>query len=124
MGQKMAIMMLGFCLVWGMSAGAQELPLVYQEGNKIVAGSGYLQGFGALKLMYLEGSPFEMGLQQGLLITYDQDALEFRDAANLLYNPLAGEHAGLKKVEVAFKQFYFNTKLLPMIERNIPEELE
>lgn len=122
MGQKMGIVVLGICLIWGMLASAQELSLVYQEGNKVVVGKGFLQDFGTLKLMYLEGSPFEMGLQQGLLITYDQDALRFKDSANLLYNPLAGKHAGLKKLEVGFKQFYFKGKLLPMIKRNIPEE--
>jgi predicted choloylglycine hydrolase/tetratricopeptide (TPR) repeat protein len=107
---------------WGITANAQELPSVYREGSKIIAGNGYLLDYGDLKFMYLQGSPFEMGVQQGLLITHDQDALKYRASAEQLYNPLSGEYPGLKKLEVTFKQFYFDTKLLPTIKRNIPDE--
>lgn len=119
---RLGVLFVGLCLFCGSWVSAQTLPIVSHEGNKIVAGNGYLQDFGSLKLIYLQGSPFEIGLQQGLLITYDQEALAFREAAFQLFNPLAGEHSGLKKIETLFKQFYFDSKLLPTIKRNIPEE--
>ena len=121
MGQRIGILLIGICLICGALAGARSYPWSTRRETGLLLGRGYLQDLGTIKLMYLEGSPFEIGVQQGLLITYDEAAQKYKDFETL-FNPLAGEHVGLKKLEVGFKQFYFHTKLRPMIKRNIPQE--
>lgn len=110
------------CIVL-LSSLVQSSPkmLVEQDGKRFQAGKGYMEITGQMVFMHLKGTPYEMGLQHGTLLTYlcpTEQLLEMRDELN----PLKARVSGFERLIQGFKQFYFQYKMAPWIRRNIPDD--
>lgn len=95
---------------------------IEQIGSRIYAGEGYMELSGPLPFMHLKGSPYDIGLQHGTLLAH----LELEDTLESMadkLNPLSAKATGLQYLVQLFKKFYFDYKLEPWINRNIPEDL-
>jgi len=107
-------------LLSGLAQSSPELP-VEQVGNRFQAGKGYVETFGPIVFMHLKGTPYEIGLQHGTLLTHLYPAehlLQMRDELNPLDDPASG----FERLVQGFKRFYFQYKMAPWIRRNIPHD--
>ncbi|HHT26081.1 MAG TPA: BamA/TamA family outer membrane protein [Firmicutes bacterium] len=94
---------------------ATSLPELRYEGNRVWAGQGYLVEYDGIKVLHLKGTPFEMGVQHGVLLGEEASALR------PYVDPALQERTGMDKLVWLFQDFYMNVKLLPTFLRNIPE---
>lgn len=99
----------------------RAIPTVTRDGSRIVAGQGYLEDLGDIKFAHFKGTPWEIGVQHGLVIAATGKASDLRELARR-FDLSAQAHRGWDAVEWAFKDFYMNHKLYPTILRNIPAE--
>ncbi len=101
--------------------GSSVLP-VEQVGSRIFAGEGYMEIGGPLPFMHLKGSSYEMGLQHGTLLAQlhlEDTLVHMADQ----FNPLNAQVSGFARLVQEFQRFYFQYKLEPWINRNIPPDL-
>lgn len=100
---------------------SQELPLIERDGNYIRVGKGYAFFNGDIWFTHFKGSPEEIGIQHVLLIDQMFKDDQF-DETMARFDPFLQERHGFDKIIQKFENFYFKTKLYPMIKRNIPDE--
>ncbi len=95
-------------------------PKVEVLKDRVVADRGYLIDLGGIYLMYAAGSPYEIGVQQALLLEHLNPDSEGEELQKL--DPFLQKHEGFSALEWAFKRFYFDAKMGLEIVRNIPQE--
>jgi predicted choloylglycine hydrolase len=121
---RVRVLAFAVLLVVLLSSSAQSSPelRVEQIGNRFQAGKGYMEITGPVVFMHLKGTPYEMGLQHGTLLTQlfpEGHLLRLRDELN----PLKAQVSGFERLVQGFKRFYFQYKMAPWIRRNIPDDL-
>lgn len=106
-----------WCTAGGSVASANStLPAVHRIGDIITAGAGSLVDYGGLKVLHLKGTPWEIGVQHGLLL--GAEAVKLRPYVDPAMQP----HQGMDAVVWRLRDLYMDTKLLPTFTRNIPTQ--
>jgi hypothetical protein len=90
------------------------LPEVTKQGDALIAGAGSIVERDGIKVLHLRGTPLEMGIQQGLLLGKEAEALR------PYVDPSMQNHTGMDALAWKFRDFYMRTKLTPTFIRNIP----
>lgn len=103
----------------GISASSRpEVPQITEEHGMLRAGAGWAVEQDGIRVLYFSGSPFEIGMQHGLLAADDPDVL--LDIWRSL-NP-AYQARGLDRIPWFFKDLYARFQFVPSFTRHIPDE--
>lgn len=116
---KFLFFLLLLCVSVGISASSRpEIPEIVEKDGVLWADKGWAADIDGVRVLYLSGSPFEIGMQQGLLSADEPDELlEIWKSMNPAY------HArGFDRVTWFFKDLYARYQFFPSFKRHTPDE--